>query len=75
MARVKAKRKIIGYMTTVLRLNSDGVMAWEKVGYLEGNRQAAREYRERNFPNVAKWKVEAVRVSAELVQAEKGQQS
>lgn len=63
MAKPVQKRIKMGYALFIKRNPTD--KSWERVGFLFNNSQEASQYRESRLPDVTKWSVQAVRVSAQ----------
>lgn len=56
------KKLKMGYALYINRTGNKGGQWWERVGFLFTSSLEASTYREREYPGVNKWSVQAVRV-------------
>lgn len=66
--RTIQKRIRMGYVLHINRTGAKG--AWERLGPLFTTSLEGSQYREKHAPGVERWRVQAVRVSAEKVGVE-----
>jgi hypothetical protein len=67
--RTHQKSERYGYKAEVNRSGKPGKINWERVGFLFGSSQEAKDYLDRKYPNVSNWSVEGVRLNVEPVVA------